>query len=92
MHAIAHQNELSCHANPLSCGADAPLKDVTDIEAFTNLTNIAILALELKGGCAGNDFHCRELHTPIDDFFCHPIAKVLLIRIIAHVGKRENSD
>src|SRR6516225_554992 len=85
-------NQLACDAN-LSCRpAHRPLKNVAHAKPASDLLDIDGLALERKARIASDHEQRFEPRERGDDFLNHPIGKILLLGITAHVLERQYRD
>src|ERR1700687_2242593 len=65
---------------------------MTDVELPRDLRRVDVLALEREGGIARGDPKRRDLGEVRDDVLADAVRKVLLLRIAAHVGERQNAN
>ena len=72
--------------------AHAPFEDVTHAEAFADLADVDVLALERERRIAGDDEELRELREGRDDVFGDAVGEIFLLGVAAHVGEGQNGD
>jgi hypothetical protein len=92
MAACPGVDQLGGYANPVSRLPDASLEDVADLQLAGELVDLHGLSLEIEGRVAGNDEDRRDLGEIGDDVLGDAIAEILLLRITAHIGERQDED
>ncbi len=85
-------DQLRGDPHPVARFAHAPLEDVAHAEAFADLGNVDVLALEGERRIAGDHEELRELRQRGDDVFRDAVGEILLLGVAAHVGERQNGD
>src|SRR5215475_10105599 len=84
-------DQLRCDPDAIASFAHAALDDVSDTKLPREMTDIDWLALESERRVACYHRERRDLREICDDVFGDGIAEVLLLRIAAHVGERQDS-
>jgi hypothetical protein len=85
-------DKLSSDPDTAARFAHAAFEQVAHLELPRDLRRIDVLALEREGGVARGDPERRDLGKVGDDVLADAVGEVLLLRIAAHVGEREDAD
>src|SRR5437868_11439585 len=85
-------DELSRDANTIADPSDAALQHVADAKFAADLFDIEGFAFVSKGGVSRDDEKRFGPRQPGNDVLDHPVCKVLLIRIAAHILERHYSN
>ena len=85
-------DELAGDAKLVATAADAALQHVGHAELLPNLADIDRSALVGERGVAGDDEQPAAARQRRDDLLRHPVGKVVLLRIAAHVGERQHRN
>ena len=72
--------------------AHASFEDVADAEAFPDLADVDVLALEGERGIAGDNEELPKLGERGDDVFRNAVGEIFLLRVAAHVGEGQDGD
>ena len=90
--AVGDAHQLRCDPNLRAIAADAALNDIRDAELAADFANVAAFCFELKHGSARHDFELRHLRQHIQKLLGHAIRKIILIRVAADIGERQNGN
>ena len=93
-------NVRTCHCiNQLPCDPDftrrlahRPLKNIAHAKSASDLPYVDGFSFERKARIASDDEQPFEPRERRDDFFDHPVGKVLLLGITGHVLERQDGD
>jgi len=85
-------DQLARYADAIPGFAYAPFQNVSDAQLSGHLLDINSLALKRETGVSGNHEELLISRERRDDFFDHPIGKVILILVTRHVLKRQDGD
>jgi len=90
--AVGNADELGGDPQLLPGLPDAPLQDILHVELFADLACIDILPLKRKGRRAGDHPEVSDLGQAVDEFLGEPFAKIVLLRVGAHVLEGKDGD
>ena len=65
---------------------------MADVELVSHLFDVWRFAFETEGGVARDNRQRRDLGEVGDDVLADAVAEVLLLRVIAHVGERQDAE
>lgn len=85
-------DELAGDAKLVATAADAALEHVGHAKLLPNLADIGRSALVGERGVAGDHEQPAAARQRRDDLLRHPVGKVVLRRIAAHVGERQHRN
>src|SRR6266404_4549930 len=92
MTAVLAANELSSYPHARSGFPHASLQDKSNAKLLTDLLHFYGLVFVGKGGVARDNEQAGDLGQVSDDVLRDAIAKILLLRVAAHVVKRQNGN
>src|SRR5882762_8887298 len=75
-----------------TCFAHTAFQYMVDLEFTCDFRHVDVLALEYESAVAGGHRQRRDLAQIRDDVLGDSVAKILLLRIAAHVGKGQDAD
>src|SRR3989442_9502574 len=85
-------DELDADAHLHSCLPHAPLQHRSDLELGAYLLYASAAALVFHDRGPGDNRELRNLGNRGDELLCHSIGKILVIRVRADVGERQDRD
>src|SRR6266508_6927890 len=85
-------DQLRCDQHLLPHFPYTTFQDVPYPHFSTNLLDLHSFALVGKGGVTGDDKEAGELGEVRRDVLGDAVTEILLLRVIAHIGKGENDD
>ena len=92
MHAVRGIDQLSGDAHPAGGLAHAALENVPDAELACDVANVDRFTLEGESGIARDDEEPSLPGQPGDDVLGQPVREIFLLRIAAHILKRQHGD
>src|SRR5262245_36570710 len=92
MRATVRVDELSSDANARHCLADAAFQHVANTKLSTNLSYVELLAFVKEAGIACDYEKPLSTRERGYDVFDHPVSKVVLLGIAAHVLEWQHGD
>src|SRR5262249_49679925 len=92
MRSVCSVNQLGGDAYPAARLADRALKNVANAQLAADLLYVDGLAPAGEARIAGDDKEPADAAERGEDLFDHPVGELFLLRIAAHVLKREDRD
>src|SRR5262252_4290686 len=83
-------DELACDAHAVCCSAHAALEHVANAKVAANLRHTDGAALVGEARIAGDHEEPPYMRKRSDDVLDHAVGEVILLRITAHVHKRQH--
>ena len=90
MVAALDVHELHHNADPVPDLAHAAREHGRHAKLLADLAQVDVLVLEREGRGAGRDLDAWHLGQGIDDVLGYAVTEVLVLRIGAHVGQRQD--
>ena len=92
MKAIDHADQLRGDAHLPALAPHAAFDDVGHAELAPDLAHVAALAFELEHRSTRRDVELRNLRQDVQQFLGHAVGEIFLVRLAAHVCKRQDGD
>ena len=90
--AVGRANQLSADAQHLAALAHAALQHVGHPELAGDRADVFVLALERECRRAGDHPQVRAVRQALDQLLGQAVGEMLLVALLAHVGKRQHGD
>jgi hypothetical protein len=90
--AVRHLDQLRGDPEPVPRLAHAALEDGAHLELAADLGDVFVFVLEGEGRGAGCDAQRFDLGQRVDDLFGDSVGEKLVLRVRAHIGKRQHRD